>query len=261
MGDDEEQPEEDGQPAAPEIVRDRRDGSDAARGRRGRGRTAARTSVLLGRPERSGPGEGGGSLLRETLRLLRRSPPMSTAVCCSSASSASCCSRRCRARLLEQLLRHRDGERGQRRPRRRRTRPTRCCELLRRDHLGDEPPCERLIGTEPPIRAHPLEGPARSRAVAPETSVPPASGTRPMPTKPGTNAAVLEAIRTSQALASDSPAPAAAPVDGRDHGLREPTDQPDVRVVGLLERVTQRSLRALRTPAGPGRRRTHGPHP
>src|SRR5581483_11792421 len=42
--------------------------------------------------------------------------------------------------------------------------------------------------------------------------VPPASGTRPMPTKPGTKNAASDAIRTSHAQASDNPAPAHAPL-------------------------------------------------
>ena len=42
--------------------------------------------------------------------------------------------------------------------------------------------------------------------------VPPASGTRPIPMKPGTKVASDEATRTSQAHASDSPAPAQAPL-------------------------------------------------
>ena len=41
---------------------------------------------------------------------------------------------------------------------------------------------------------------------------PPESGTRPMPTKPGTKLAAADAMRTSQAAASDSPAPAAGPL-------------------------------------------------
>ena len=41
--------------------------------------------------------------------------------------------------------------------------------------------------------------------------VPPASGTRPIPTKPGTKVADSAAIRRSQAHAKDSPAPAAGP--------------------------------------------------
>ena len=42
--------------------------------------------------------------------------------------------------------------------------------------------------------------------------VPPASGTSPMPMKPGTKLAVSAAMRMSQAQASESPAPAQAPL-------------------------------------------------
>ncbi len=42
--------------------------------------------------------------------------------------------------------------------------------------------------------------------------VPPASGTSPIPMKPGTKLASEDAIRTSQAQASESPAPAQAPL-------------------------------------------------
>ena len=52
--------------------------------------------------------------------------------------------------------------------------------------------------------------------------VPPESGTRPMPTKPGTNAAALDATRTSQALASESPAPATGPLTAAITGLARP---------------------------------------
>ena len=41
---------------------------------------------------------------------------------------------------------------------------------------------------------------------------PPESGIRPIPTKPGTNVAASEAIRISQADASESPAPAHGPL-------------------------------------------------
>ena len=41
--------------------------------------------------------------------------------------------------------------------------------------------------------------------------VPPASGTSPIPTNPGTNVADSAATRRSQAQANDSPAPAAGP--------------------------------------------------
>ena len=40
----------------------------------------------------------------------------------------------------------------------------------------------------------------------------PASGTRPIPTNPGTKVAVDDPIRTSHAQASDSPAPATGPL-------------------------------------------------
>ena len=42
--------------------------------------------------------------------------------------------------------------------------------------------------------------------------VPPESGTSPIPMKPGTKAALSAAIRMSHAHASDSPAPAHAPL-------------------------------------------------
>ncbi len=42
--------------------------------------------------------------------------------------------------------------------------------------------------------------------------VPPASGTRPMPTKPGTNVALDDATRRSHAHANERPAPAAGPL-------------------------------------------------
>ena len=57
---------------------------------------------------------------------------------------------------------------------------------------------------------------------------PPESGTRPMPTKPGTKAAALEATRTSQALASESPAPAAGPLTAAMTGFSSAADEADV---------------------------------
>ena len=48
---------------------------------------------------------------------------------------------------------------------------------------------------------------------------PPASGTSPMPMKPGTNDAVSAATRTSQAQANESPAPAAAPFTAASTGF------------------------------------------
>ena len=91
--------------------------------------------------------------------------------------------------------------------------------------------------------------------------MPPESGTRPMPTNPGTNAAALDATRTSQALASESPAPAAGAVDRRDHRLREPADEPDVRVVGRLERVLERLLQLRELAQVLARRRSRGRRP
>ena len=58
--------------------------------------------------------------------------------------------------------------------------------------------------------------------------------------KPGTNVAASDATRRSHAHANESPAPAAGAVHGGDHGLRERADEPDVRVVGLLERLVDR---------------------
>ena len=67
--------------------------------------------------------------------------------------------------------------------------------------------------------------------------VPPASGTRPIPMKPGTKLASDEPMRTSHAHASERPAPAHRAVDRRDHRLLERADRADVRVVRLLERL------------------------
>ena len=49
--------------------------------------------------------------------------------------------------------------------------------------------------------------------------MPPESGTRPIPTKPGTKLAASEAIRTSQAAASERPAPAAGPFTAASTGF------------------------------------------
>ncbi len=49
--------------------------------------------------------------------------------------------------------------------------------------------------------------------------VPPESGTSPIPTNPGTKVAASEAIRTSQAAASESPAPAAGPFTAASTGF------------------------------------------
>ena len=63
--------------------------------------------------------------------------------------------------------------------------------------------------------------------------------------KPGTNVAASEAILMSHAAASESPAPAHGPLTDGDHRLLERADQPDVRMVGLLEPVTDRPGRLL----------------
>ena len=52
--------------------------------------------------------------------------------------------------------------------------------------------------------------------------LPPESGTSPMPTKPGTKVAALDATRTSQATASERPAPAAGPFTAAMTGFSRP---------------------------------------
>ena len=47
----------------------------------------------------------------------------------------------------------------------------------------------------------------------------PASGTRPIPMKPGTNVAVDDPMRMSQAHASESPAPATGPFTAASTGF------------------------------------------
>ena len=54
---------------------------------------------------------------------------------------------------------------------------------------------------------------------------------------PGTKVAWSEAIRTSQAHASESPAPATGPLIAAMHRLLERADRTDVRVVRPLERI------------------------
>ena len=51
---------------------------------------------------------------------------------------------------------------------------------------------------------------------------PPESGTSPMPMKPGTKFAASDAIRMSQAHASDSPAPAQGPFTAAITGFSSP---------------------------------------
>ena len=66
---------------------------------------------------------------------------------------------------------------------------------------------------------------------------PPASGMSPIPMNPGTKVAASEAMRTSHAHASESPAPATGPLIAAMHRLLERADRADVRVVGPLERL------------------------
>ncbi len=73
----------------------------------------------------------------------------------------------------------------------------------------------------------------------------PASGTSPIPMKPGTKVASDEPMRTSHAHASERPAPATGPVDRRDHRLLERADRADVRVVRLLERFANAAGKRL----------------
>jgi hypothetical protein len=89
--------------------------------------------------------------------------------------------------------------------------------------------------------------------------VPPESGTSAMPTKPGTNVAASDAMRTSHAQASESPAPAAGPFDRGDHRLLERADGTDVRVIGLLEPFADVAGRLLELAQVLARRRSPCP--
>ena len=108
-----------------------------------------------------------------------------------------------RVRMLEELLRHRDPSRRKRRvPRAELARPL--LEVGRR-RTSDTMP--QLSASSAPSRRFET---IHSNALAKPSSrwmnhVPPASGTSPIPMKPGTKLASVDAMRTSHAHARESP--------------------------------------------------------
>ena len=121
-------------------------------------------------------------------------------------------------RVLEELLRHRHATRRQRRVPGGRLAHT-LLEPVRRPDVRDEAPAERLVGAESPIRHHPLES---AREAEEPVDEPRAAGVgdEPDPDEAGDERRLIDAMRTSHAHASESPAPAHA-VDRRDHRLLE----------------------------------------
>ena len=113
-------------------------------------------------------------------------------------------------------------------------------ELGGRDHLGDEPPLERVGGGEPAVRRHPLERPREPEQPMDE---PRAAGVRDEadPDEPGDEG---RRVRRDPEVARAGEREARArrcAVDGGDDGLLERADEADVRVVRLLERLVDRA--------------------
>ena len=142
-----------------------------------------------------------------------------TAACCSSASSASCSSSEAVVGVVEQLLGHPDGARRHRGPRGGDLGHPRL-EVVGRDHLGDEPPGERLVGVELAVRAHPLE-----RAREPEQPVeePRATGVghQADADEPGDEGCRARRDADVAGAREREPRSRDRPVDGRDHRLVE----------------------------------------
>ena len=158
-------------------------------------------------------------------------------------------------RVLEELLRHGDRERRQRRPGRRRARPRAASKLSA--GITSETRPQASASSAPSLRLELIHSNARANPSSRcRNHVPPESGTRPMPTKPGHERrgargdAHVAGARERETRSGDRA------VDGGDHRLGESADQPDVRMVGLLERLLERTCRSRRTPAGPVRRRS-----
>ncbi len=180
-------------------------------------------------------------------RFSRKAPTPSaksavaTEACCSSRLERQLLLERCGARVVEQLLRHPD--------RLRRHRGPRGCDLRH----------PRLEARRPgsPRRRAPRRVPRLHRACGSSTSTRTRARTRAG--GGGTRCRRSRArgrCRRSRGrtpprstrrgrrrrLASESPAPATGPLTAAMTGLASAADQPDVRVVGRLERILQRLL-------------------
>ena len=180
--------------------------------RAGSSGSAGRTSCAS---VRSGPGELGRPLLQERVdpfREVRRGDgrllELASSASCSSRPAVYAWSKSCFVRPIARV--GRDAQFAA-------SSATRASKLGR-DHLGDEPPGERLRRGEPRVRAHPLE-----RAGEPEQAVDeprtPRVGHEPDPDEPRTNVAASDATRTSHAHANDRPAPAAGPLTAASTGF------------------------------------------
>ena len=75
--------------------------------------------------------------------------------------------------------------------------------------------------------------------------VPPASGTRPIPMKPGTKVGVGRGDPDVARARERQSGAGAGAVDRREHGLLERTNRPDVGVVRLFERLSDAAWQLL----------------
>src|SRR4051794_17684198 len=140
-------------------------GAPCARGRDRSGAGEARRSLLQERPDSFG------EVAREDRRLLQ------------FRFERQLLLEACGVRVLEQLLRHPDGARRQRRPGRSDLGDA-LVEALGRDDFRYETPGERLLRAELAVRAHPLER-AREPEQAVEEPGPPGVGHEPDADEPG----------------------------------------------------------------------------